>query len=216
MRERPILFSAPMVRAICEGRKTQTRRVAKRNDAGRVTHAGRQWHIEDENAVAACPYGQSGDRLWVREAWQYSNWTEDGQPYIRYKENSEARLCDPPIDWADRLLDIWAGLSHPGNLNAGGPAADRRWRPSIHMPRWASRIDLEVTGVRVERLKDISNDDAHAEGVEWDKCPRFEMATHYSALIDYVGGFRKLWQSINGPDSWDANPWVWVVEFERL
>lgn len=173
MKDRPILFSAPMVRAILANTKTQTRRVARVNPMhqGMALEPGEMAH---GIPLKTCPYGQPGDRLWVRETW--------------------APLT---VGYAYRADPVW-----------NGPPADR-WRPSIHMPRAASRITLEVTGVRVEKLQDISEADAQAEGA----------ARHISPAAFLTGhrqGYRLLWESINGPDSWAANPWVWVIEFKRI
>jgi hypothetical protein len=201
MKERPILFSAPMVRAILAGQKTQTRRalapdlfissggaVVRMASAGPATTGIREAH---------CPYWrQPGDRLWVREAWA---WSGDG--------------AIPAFDRV-RKGGVWF-RADPERTSPG-----IRWRPSIHMPRWASRITLEVTGVRVERLQDISEADAQAEGVT----PKWEPGCS-GRLMEALGGFSfrpaasayaDLWEQINGPGSWDANPWVWVVEFRRV
>lgn len=228
MKEHPILFSGPMVRALQDGSKTQTRRVVKPqpthfNPVGvprRVIPTG------GPSDVIRCPYGQPGDRLWVRESWQFYDWTEDGQPCARFAaDNATTWPLRIPEEQADRLNEIWAGLSAPENYSIDNHARDRRWRPSIHMPRWASRITLEITGVRVERLQDISEADARAEGVAelpgqaaergcwWTADPRAGASLHGRTPS---GGFRLLWEQINGPTSWDANPWVWVVEFRRL
>jgi hypothetical protein len=231
MKERPILFSAPMVRAILEGRKTQTRRVVKpQPPAGhalhgfttfstRMTDVGKAvWARGDSPLLCdvhrvRCPYGQPGDRLVVRETWQYADWTEDGMPWIRYRADQATRLIeDTPEDWSERLTDAWASLSVPENYALDNRAADRRWRPAIHMPRWASRILLEVTGVRVERLQDISEPDAIAEGCAGGH----GVIPGYSYSATPREQYRALWESINGPGSWDANPWVWVVEFKRI
>lgn len=229
-RERPILFSAPMVRAILDGTKTQTRRVLKpqpklippRSWAG---CAGKHWwacdavrsmvEIEDElqgtdKSMAWClnPYGKPGDRLWVREAWQFYDWTEYGEPCIRYAAD-DARLW-PEIEDEQtglKLMDVWAALSDPENYAIDNRAADRRWRPSIHMPRWACRIMPEVTGVRVERLQDISAEDCIAEGLTTN-------LREHDAVMHLRDQFRDLWISTGG--DWDANPWVWVVEFKRV
>lgn len=182
MRERPILFSAPMVRPILTGQKTQTRRAVKLNDAGRVQLATKQWHIDDSNVKHACPYGQPGDRLWVRESFS---------PYI-YREGCWY--------WAD------------GNMAAYDC---EKPKPSIHMPRWASRITLEITGVRVERLQDISEADAQAEGVTVEDHHKGGYCAG-EFLPPAVRAFRELWESINGASAWETNPWVWVVEFRRL
>ena len=178
MTERPILFSAPMVRALLAGTKTQTRRVVKRNAYEKSIHA-------DQFAppTCACPYGQPGDRLWVRETW--AKWGRDDQC------GEGPSVTHEPIYRAD-----------------GSPWDEQdKWRPSIHMPRAASRILLEITSVRVERLQDISEADTVAEGI-----PAGEVSPADAGRFAY----RLLWESINGPDSWAANPWVWVLEFKRV
>jgi hypothetical protein len=196
MKERPILFSGPLVRAILDGRKTQTRRVVKTTDSGRVKAAGsaKNWHLDDPNAVLACPYGVPGDRLWVRETWsaipvyEVDNGVyEAGEPYHKVPKEKPSN----------------AHVIYAADTDAEGP-----FRPSIHMPRWASRILLEVDSVRVERLNDISELDAKAEGC-------FPRETE-DGWLSCRTAFCELWEAINGPDSWDANPWVWVVEFGRV
>lgn len=193
MKERPILFSGEMVRAILEGRKTQTRRILKPNS--------------DSPFQTKCPYGQPGDRLWVRETWAVR------PDYDRL----------PPSQCGDEGMWWRASLSLCPD---GYEACHGKWRPSIHMPRWASRITLEITSVRVERLQDISEEDAVKEGIEpvyfeknFDK-KAIKAYKHYFdssyAGADAIGSFRSLWQSINGAESWDANPWVWVIEFKRV
>lgn len=198
MAERPILFSAPMVRHILGGRKKQTRRITLPHNL-------------------AC-----GDTLWVRETWQYANWTEDGIPFIGYRADNEVLLRERGIseEWAERLMDIWAGLSEDANYNIDGRAADRRWRPAIHMPRWACRLTLRVTEVRQQWLQDISEYDARWEGVgmlladEWPDPMEMTKAIQRSR----ADGFRLLWDSINAGRgySWASNPQVWVIEFEPL
>jgi hypothetical protein len=191
MTERPILFSAPMVRALLAGTKTQTRRVVK------------GWPLEwlkpgmftpeyvalPENG--ACPYGQPGDRLWVRETFAGS---------IAYERHGYALK-----DWGNKLWYVADGEPRSGQWT--------RPRPSIHMPRCLSRITLEVTGVRVERLQDISEADAQAEGCALE-CMT-PTGDDSGSAIHGPGGYMALWESINGPGSWDANPRVWVVEFRR-
>ena len=180
--ERPMLFSAPMVRALLAGTKTQTRRVVKaRKDPDYGCHMAPGEIAGDEHSARLCPYGRPGDRLWVRETWATS------------------ALCRPPIN--DPFIYA-ADLGPTGVMKWAA-----RWRPSIHMPRIASRITLEVTGVRVERLQDISRGDAMAEG-----CPFANMA----AGPDPRDWYRDLWDQINGAGAWTANPWVWVVEFKRV
>jgi hypothetical protein len=206
MKERPILFSGPMVRAILEGRKTQTRRIVKPQPtkdyvtlmplSGELVGVTKHGGPIDNRGWLHCPYGKPGDRLWVRETWgkvHYEGVDESPTIFYRADERDQER---------DELT---------------------RWRPSIHMPRWASRINLEVVSVRVERLQDISEEDAMSEGIEsWEERGVDDAQDYYR---DYVTGghvynakdsFRSLWQSINGPGSWEANPWVWVVEFKRI
>lgn len=196
-KERPILFNADMVRALLDGRKTQTRRVVKpkrgwpidfvggvgmENDPtcwGFENGDGEWWSLKGDERCSQipCPYGQPGDRLWVREAFAYGLCTESTLAY---------RATHKPSDLEE-------GWYEP-----------IKWKPSIHMPRWASRITLEIVSVRVERLCSISNEDAISEGIG------APLDMRYAAL----DGFKPLWVSINGADSWDANPWVWVVEFK--
>jgi hypothetical protein len=236
MKERPILFSGPMVRAILEGRKTVTRRALNARALQLIEYGARcdechpppvdgDIYPNDASYYAGfCPYGQPGDRLWVREAWQYADWTEEGEPHIGYQADG-ARIIheEVPEEWAARLESVWADLSDTANYDIDGRAADRQWRPSIHMPRWASRILLEITAVRVERLQDISEEQARAEGTEPYSVS--SLAEDEIELVDaplkepgnsYRNGFAMLWESLNGSGSWAANPWVWVVEFKRV
>lgn len=194
MVERPMLFSAPMVRAILSGAKTQTRRVVKPRkcpDFGCELAPCEIAGEKGEDLHRLCPYGQPGDRLWVREAWL-----------------DMARPGYKPVYAYRAELNSGEGFDVPPGV---------RWRPSIHMPRAASRITLEITGVRVERLQAISEADAIAEGV-----PNQTRLIGHSAKTGCAWGppepiaeYCTLWESINGPDSWAANPWVWVVEFKR-
>lgn len=191
---RPILFSAPMVRAILGGHKTQTRRIIEPQPA-RVWFSESEPNVQKINwkgctyrpSCICCPYGIAGDRLWVRETWAVAKkwdgkspgWTYGpvvGRPAVAFRADGAVR------------------------------STYGKWRPSIHMPRWASRITLEITKVRVERVQDISEEDAEAEGVD----PIIaKVPTHRDA-------FRYLWDDINGDGEWDANPWIWVLEFERV
>lgn len=186
MKERPILFSGPMVRAIIEGRKTVTRRVVKPQPDffGSMTDANTPFKTLGAglHGQIVCPYGKPGDRLWVRET--FAVYGDEKMAAIHYR--------------ADRPHDV-------GRKGVG-------YKPSIHMPRWASRLLLEVTAVRVELLQDISADQAMAEGVlscESELDPDGNGYSPYEL-------FSALWVSINGHDSWHANPWVWVVEFKRV
>lgn len=180
MKERPILFSAPMVRSILEGRKTQTRRVIKQPGLDMVEsvidyNGYFTWDTFDYDLRPLCPYGHPGDRLWVRETFGIS--AHNGVvPF--YKATEAIALV-------------------------------YKWKPSIHMPRWASRITLEIVNVRVERLQDISAEDCIAEGV-------LSTLREHDAVIDLRDKYRALWESINGPGSWEINPWAWVIEFKRI
>lgn len=199
MAERPIPLRSHEVRAILAGTKTQTRRVVKQQPQ-RCERGVLMWTVSKYRKIGFqardvhpdlhefCPYGQPGDRLWVRETWAQH---PQSASTVFYRATVEAE--------------------------PGFPVWDGPWRPSIHMPRSASRITLEITGVRVERLQDISEADAVAEGVMSVQCNDLGAEVpYYRSLFEPSGLYRLLWESINGPGSWDANPWVWVVEFKRL
>jgi hypothetical protein len=217
--ERPILFSAPMVRAILEGRKTQSRRIVKLQpevwDDGTIDfgwaqfypngyvhtsneegYGGQNWNSSNyptENKFAQalartphsklCPFGRPGDRLWVRETHKFTVLEGWKKILISYASGGEHEVPSPsPIP------------------------CETKWRPSIHMPRWASRISLEVTSVRVERLKEITAADVLAEGVgNPDQKPG-----------GLTNGFARQWGTLYGAGAWAANPWVWVIEFRRI
>lgn len=200
MSARPILFSGSMVRALLDGSKTQTRRIAKLTAGGHVKEprGQRRWHPGCDGAPQACPYGQPGDLLWVRETWAHD------------AESVEA--CRSAYE------DILGGLSYGPYYHATETGRDSlRWRPSIHMPRWASRITLRIINVRVERLQAISEADARAEGARpLDVATGRETLDPNSRQGSYTAHYRHIWETINGSDSWDANPWVWVVEFKRV
>ncbi len=207
MKERPILFSDEMVRAILSGQKTQTRRIVKfkyfSHEQMRFLHkhptdgyqfSGTGTYQEVGLMGKFSHFGVAGDRLWVRETFGVMPGTSDEEKQLVYR--------------ADSPLDI------PSWPSRRGPIEDFiRWRPSIHMPRWASRITLEITNIRVERLNDISAMDILAEGVDNGMSnpsmgKRWENQQHI-AWVD-------LWEKINGEGSWDENPWVWVIEFKRV
>lgn len=199
MSERPILFNDAMVRAVLSGAKMQTRRPVlvggapvhhdRTEGAWRKLRDGWAWVVENDvrGGVYPCPFGAPGDRLWVRECWGPC------RGGLVYRADDHAAKVRGPD---------------------GG-----RWRPSIHMPRWASRLTLRVTDVRVERVQDITEDDARAEGITGphnvgypafhlpgDSKPRYSRA---------AAAFEDLWSDTYGAESWAANPWVWVVSFER-
>ncbi len=202
-----MIFNAEMVRAILDGRKTQTRRPIKWKQT-RFTEIGERedgskwpWSEDAEHAFDfwhPCPFGSVGDRIWVRETFQgplfdfdlMDSYCKDSTPF----EKSE--FCVYKAD----------GVPAPEFYDADDEV-HCCWRPSIHMPRWASRILLEITDVRVERLKSISDRDALREG-----CSAADMKSG-DCVADV---FARLWASIYGSDSWNANPWVWVIEFKRV
>jgi hypothetical protein len=208
MIERGILFSGAMVRALLDGTKTQTRRPAKpvkHPDLGNVYAPGALvLEREPQHVIErACPYGQPGDRLWVRE-------TTHRRPMLNLLTGDPLA---PEYDGGAYTVDGVDVLTPEGFDIAWWYS--RKSCPSIHMPRWASRILLEITSVRVERLQDISEADARAEGVtieDWHM--RGYCAGEF--LPPSIRAYRELWESINGAGSWDANPWVWVVEFKRV
>lgn len=226
MKERPILFNGAMVRAILAGTKTQTRRVVKTqpeamsDDVQRVKGDDGFWWpataarsmVQTREMPSFCPYGAPGDRLWVRETWC----------------SAYARGCWGTVYGADEAF-VQGPQAHPkgphfnGDWKGPGPQV-YRWKPSIHMPRWASRISLEVTEVRVQRLQDISEDDAQAEGVRpffevYDGIGRDQCITSGERAEDapYRASYACLWDEINGDRAlWSANPWVWAVSFRRV
>ncbi|MEE9159882.1 MAG: hypothetical protein V3U60_16045 [Gammaproteobacteria bacterium] len=209
-KERPILFSGEMVRVILAGDKTQTRRVVKPQPTCFIPGAyfdayngGPQWNWWTQNnrlcngdTIMKCPYGVPGERLWVRETWAVHEGADKFAP----------RMLHP--GWASG--DVWFRADDRAPLVS---IRDRgKWRPSRYMPRWASRITLEVTGVRVERVQDISEADAKSEGCAQRRVDRSPGG------LTAIEEFAALWESINAKRGfcWDVNPWVWVVEFRRL
>ena len=174
-------MSAPMVRALLNGTKTQTRRVVKRFEV----RAGMP-EPEMQSLLRCCPYGAPGDRLWVRETF--------------------AKIDGQTQPWIE--TDYRATYTH-GDRLGDSLGIKKRWTPAIHMPRAASRITLEVTGVRVERLQDISEADAKAEGITAPCYPE-------NGGASYALAYRFLWDSINGADAWERNPFVWCVSFRVI
>lgn len=244
IKERPILFSAPMVRALLDGSKTQTRRIVKPqctlsdktgfNWKGWAYGIGFNYFDTVRNFAAKnCPYGKVGDRLWVRETFQpvfADGFDHDSSPYPNYKTGYGYAVTYPATDEIIEWID-------------GDDNITSRCRPSIHMPRWASRITLEITGVRVERLNDISESDAQKEGIKFtdygltcfhqgraqdvgdctapDSHHQKRNGWHWGATTHqdqcYSSAkyaFGALWDSIY--KNWDQNPWVWVVEFKVI
>jgi len=208
-KEYPILFSAPMVRSILAGTKTHTRRVVKGMALEWLGPEGFTPEFVAHRENGMCPYGQPGERLWVRETWAGS-------------------LANVVASADPREVGTQRGMVAYRATYAGDGCPFGKWRPSIHMPRWASRITLEITGVRVERLQEISQADVIAEGcVTPESAAVLAQCRNALAAPDVIGvdgkvhqdarhAYRALWESINGPGSWDANPWVWVVAFRRL
>jgi hypothetical protein len=215
----PILFSAAMVKAILEGRKTQTRRALKpqpptdhetlqfdRIAPTRVDRHGEEYPGDerwgcttiDGEWCLPCPYGGPGDRLWVREShWRFTGCAVEGKPWQGFIEAPDGNPYNA------RCYDDY------DQIRTAYDACAVERVPSIHMPRWASRISLEITAVRLERLQEIGSGDCIAEGLHTTP----DQPEAVNVLRDQ---YRALWESINGPESWAANPWVWVVEFRRI
>ncbi|HHT0446928.1 TPA: hypothetical protein ACTW57_002269 [Klebsiella michiganensis] len=211
MKERGMIFNGEMTRAILDGRKTQTRRIVKGTE-GAVKFC-KEWDINGEEVFVvlgekdhtgmnpvlgaiSCPLGDVGDRIWVRETW------------------AEAGASAPDL----KLYRANYPEHVPSYYENVPPANEIRWTPSIHMPRWASRILLEITDVRVERLNAISEEDARAEDIIDGgclNCGEPEPCGCANPEPDATDAFAYLWQSIYGQENWNANPWVWVIEFKR-
>ncbi|MBA1290530.1 hypothetical protein [Pseudomonas japonica] len=233
VKERPILFSAPMVRAILEGRKTVTRREVKKTAALDCLAAGFEPAFLTLSGNAdLCPYGQPGDRLWVRETWGVisHNFDEMGNVVDWVPDRPAQPIRDLPFGrgyYSGHVIYAADGPAEWAGDDDGGGEPRSAWKPSIHMPRAASRILLEVTDVRVERLQDGEGETASenryiAEGIHrihhgdgnYYFHP-FKSEPGPGNWIDPIDAWRELWVSINGAESWNANPWVWVVEFKR-
>mgnify|MGYP001116716775 CR=1 FL=1 len=211
MTARHLRMKAHEIRALLVGTKSQARRIVKLNDAGRIKRGSRQWHPEDSvGAPHGCPYGRPGDYLWVRETWQYA----------------PSDLCHCPQPSAPSPCDDWMNgtgcRSSRGDVLYRADPVDSRvtlWRPAIHMPRWASRITLRITDVRVERLNDISEADARAEGITDGgclNCGESEPCECGDPMPDARDAYVNLWQSLHGPGSWQENPWVWRIAFRVI
>ncbi|ENU27042.1 hypothetical protein [Acinetobacter modestus] len=208
MKERPILFNTPMVQAILSGQKTQTRRIVNKAPTTEINHRlialdnGWSWQVDQQGIVPTmhreidnpmvCPFGQIGDRLWVRETF-------------RLYDSDECPHADFPCGCPKNGTPLYKASHDCGN--------GEKWKPSIHMPRKAARLFLEITNIRIERLNDITSEDAKAEG--------FDYSTHPSAIqMGYAIGaktnFRVTWEQIYGQNEWNKNPWVWVLEFKVI
>jgi hypothetical protein len=240
MKERPILFSGPMACAILEGRKSQTRRaidpqpdipnwmnwieMEPKNGLARFRKVAPDWPDDSRDDIY-CRYGQTGDRLWVRETWRLSpdaceGWPTDAKPcpgFIDYRsDNSSLERFAPDFAAIERLT---TGRDPDWDWD-NPPYA---WKSPIHMPRWASRITLEITGIRVERLQNISATDAIAEGIDCPWTPGhpadLDLWRRYPSWVPQaIMKYQNLWDSINADHghSWKSNPWVWVIEFRRI
>lgn len=242
MKERGMIFNGEMVRAILDGRKTQTRRIMKVQpessefglryiaESSLAKEVGMYfWSLSDACGMKArskpfaCPFGTVGDKIWVRETWSgdFANYYPNDR--VWYAADNNRRLDIEVVDGVRGIYSPESDVHVPF-----------RWRPSIHMPRWASRILLEITDVRVERLNTISEEDAQREGVHTEVWDQTVVARNYAAIDEFFqfwsddmphyvemnqlhqSSFRSLWASIYGSDSWNANPWVWVIEFKRV
>ncbi|GKO00143.1 hypothetical protein MS5797_40870 [Klebsiella pneumoniae] len=244
MKERGMIFNSEMVRAILDGRKTQTRRIMKVQpesnqlglllitDSTKHSDIGK-YHWAESNATGnhvrsklfSSPFGAVGERIWVRETWATLG-NEDGC-YVDWEDNlckgderSAARIYRASCEQRPGDYGLW---SIPDDAYWKPHTKEHKfegaWRPSIHMPRWASRILLEITDVRVERLNAISEEDARAEGIIDGgclNCGEPEPCGCANPEPDATDAFAYLWQSIYGQESWNANPWVWVIEFKRV
>ncbi|HAO9088473.1 TPA: hypothetical protein IRL80_004104 [Escherichia coli] len=186
VKERGMIFNDEMVRAILGGNKTQTRRIVEEKFYGRAVAA--------ELLAKHCPYGQPGDRIWVRETYR-----------VHGKATDVATLV-----YRASVRNSWTEQTHRVPVEVCNKPVSEKWTPSIHMPRWASRILLEITDVRVERLHDMSEADAKAEGAS----PATYKITPPEAV--YRVGFGDIWRGIYGQENWLSNPWVWVIEFKRI
>lgn len=237
VKERPILFSAEMVRAILEGRKSQTRRVIK--GAPHDVAGAKVWHVTAEAYGTdcfrftrcspwidiECPYGKPGDRLWVKETFVLQNAVDDEPP--PFNDGRPIQYFDGEYSNTAWQQPHYRATDPEPELDMGDGTEPRcKWSPSIFMPRWASRITLEIVKVRVERVQEISEEDAKAEGCERGTraedddtymTPDAEQ-TGYFPPRTYVAGYSMLWDSINAKRgySFESNPWVWVIEFRRL
>ncbi|ELJ7525829.1 hypothetical protein AB4H10_003148 [Salmonella enterica] len=251
MKERGMIFNGEMVRAILDGGKTQTRRIMKVQPEPSKSRPGDFWfsskklesmvHVSDltpgNSPISdchlffqelCCPFGTIGDRIWVRETWATLG-NEDGccvdwnDNLCKGDEREAARIYRASCEQRPGDYGLW---SIPDNAywkpHTENEKFEGAWRPSIHMPRWASRILLEITNVRVDRLNSISEQDALSEGIDRERLE--ESQDNYDCIADHnmtgrptaTGAFKYLWESIYGEENWQVNPWVWVIEFKRV
>ncbi|EIW9592270.1 hypothetical protein E5D08_18400 [Klebsiella pneumoniae] len=215
MKERGMIFNGEMVRAILDGRKTQTRRIMAPQPADDIERGifpnpeAIGWksslrHKHGSTTAHFCPYGKPGDRIWVREAFRVHSRATDVATLV-YKASERN-------SWTEQTRRVPVAVCNK-------PATPEKWTPSLHMPRWASRILLEITDVRVERLNAISEEDARAEGIIDGgclNCGEPEPCGCANPDPDATDAFAYLWQSIYGQENWNANPWVWAISFERI
>ncbi|HEI8759201.1 TPA: hypothetical protein SLG70_000347 [Klebsiella oxytoca] len=254
MKERGMIFNGEMVRAILDGRKTQTRRIMKvqpsedftpMNMALETDYKAR-WYtpgvvdkdgylqpaskevfgVSNENEGYSCPFGAVGDRIWVRETWGVVSHELDEDGRIRPWTPDRPATVIHEMPFGNGYYSGHAIYAADGDFTWGDDDGyeDGRscWKPSIHMPKAASRILLEITDVRVERLNAISEEDAEAEGIDMEAL--YDSQDCYDCIADHnmtgrptvTGAFKYLWESIYGEESWKANSWVWVIEFKRV
>lgn len=206
MKERPIIFSSPMVRSILDGRKTQTRRVVKLRGGHEQELIGTRGKFdaafsEDIDSGVNCPYGLPGDRLWVREKWTGTFHLENF--HIAYAADGSERFADAP----------------PGYVLPKSALKPDNWVTPLFMPRWSSRITLEITDVRVQRIQEISEQDSLSEGAELDSdgfpLGHPPLDDGYDTATEW---FSDLWDSINAKRGfgWESNPWVWAITFQKV
>ena len=238
MKEHPILFSPPMIKAILSGSKTQTRRAVQPPvkkwgpptnlaETGIGDYSGRAndptswgWPFMDDGgdislasfADIICPYGKAGEHLWVREAWHTEH------KYNKVKPSDLPKTAKFWFDWYMMSTPHSDFVSHFCGLDLDAQWAKGNRRPSIFLPRWASRIILEITDVRVERLQDITEADAVAEGCSAEPCDHVRQSCEDIGCWGNTakGDYGHLWEQINGDGSWATNPWVWAIEFKRV
>lgn len=222
MKARSILFSTDMVKALLDGRKTQTRRVVNPQPElpgfwKTKKEGGYHWANEEhfrKGGIYHCPHGQSGDYLYVRETWKPDD--DDDICGIRYKDDSFI-----PIENTAAAADKW--ISVRKSEEQWPDLKEPLWRPSIHMPRWASRLTLKITDIRVERVQDIGESDAYSEGAITEIRPdKFigsaALGVDGKIYVSWLSAWVALWDSINDKRGygWNVNPWVWVISFEVI